>query len=730
MNIKDNLQAILDKHDLKKYKRTVSDILDLETTYRALSDDKLKTKTLEFKQRLKAGETLEDIKVEAFATVREAAARVLHMRHFPVQLIGGLVLHDGDIAEMKTGEGKTLVATAPAYLNALTGEGVYIVTVNDYLAKRDAEEMGEVFRFLGLSVGLIVSDMPPASRKEAYACDITYGTNNEFGFDYLRDNMSETKEEQVQRGLNYAIIDEVDAILIDEARTPLIISTPGDESLTLYYQADDLAKSLLAKDYEKDLKEKVVTLTASGIEKAEHFFKIDNLSDINHIDIMHAVSQALYANVMMVRDIDYLVKDGEIIIVDEFTGRPMPGRRYSDGLHQAIEAKEGVDIRHESITKATITLQNYFRLFKKIAGMTGTAKTEEDEFRELYHLNTIVIPTNKPVIRKDLNDLVFPTARGKFKAVLKKVQQCYVIGQPVLIGTTSIEKSEWLSNCLRRMKIPHNILNAKQLEKEAQIVALAGHMHAVTIATNMAGRGTDIKLGKGVKEKGGLYIIGTERHESRRIDNQLRGRAGRQGDPGVSQFYVSLEDNLMKRFGSEKIRDRAKEMGLPEDDPIESPIITRSIESAQKKVEAINFSIRKNVVAYDNVMNRQRTLIYRDRQKILDGKNITGQIIRMAQNCDDADTKVVQLKALHNLLDDETFGNLERLVLLKNVDRAWENQIDDMARLRDGIGLRAYGQNDPVQDYSNEGVKLFNAMTKRIQRDTVYYLCQMVDEFK
>ena len=754
------------QREVRKDEKTVKKILSLEKEYKALSDEELKHKTVEFKERLNHGETLDDLMVEAFATVREASARVLHMRHFPVQLIGGMVLHNGDIAEMRTGEGKTLVATLPAYLNALTGEGVYVVTVNDYLASRDAEEMGQIYKFLGLTVGLIINDMEPDARRAAYNCDITYGTNNEFGFDYLRDNMAETLDEQVQRGLNYAIIDEVDSILIDEARTPLIISSSSNESLELYKKADAFVSRLTSDDYDKDIKDKVASLTEKGIAKAERYFHIDNLAGLDHVELAHAITQSLHAHVIMTRDIDYLVKDGEVIIVDEFTGRPMPGRRFSDGLHQAIEAKEHVRVNAESKTLATITLQNYFRMFNKIAGMTGTAKTEEEEFREIYNLNTIVIPTNKPVIRQDLNDKVFATEKGKFKAVVEEVKRRHATGQPVLIGTVSIEKSEKLSHLLKRAGIKHNVLNAKYLEKEADIVSLAGQKGAVTISTNMAGRGTDIKLGDGVAELGGLCIIGTERHESRRIDNQLRGRSGRQGDPGCTQFFVSLEDNLMKRFGPEKLKNFARNLGIAEDEPIESKMLTRSIESAQKKVEAVNFGIRKNVLAYDMVMNKQRQIIYHQRQSLFKGgPQIISQVSDMMddyidhyidaycvgepegwnfkglsmafkfldiheedltsyQNVDDLrDFLEKRLRHKANqparYLDSETFSNLMRIIMLKNVDMAWMDHIDDMDQLRRGIGLRAYGQNDPVVAYTEEGFTMFQHMNERIREETV-----------
>ena len=758
----------ISQREVRRYKKTVDKILEQEGVFKALSDRALSYKTAEFKSRLAAGETLDDLMPEAFAVVREASARVLGMRHYPVQLIGGMVLHNGDIAEMRTGEGKTLVATLPAYLNALSGKGVFVVTVNDYLAHRDAVEMAPLYGFLGLSTGLVVSDMTQNARRNAYACDITYGTNNEFGFDYLRDNMAETLDEQVQRGLNYAIIDEVDSILIDEARTPLILSDSGSEDLSLYTQADALVSRLTPDDYDQDIKDKAAYLTESGIEKAERFFHIANLADLDNAALAHAITQSLHAHVIMTRDIDYLVQDGQIIIVDEFTGRPMPGRRFSDGLHQAIEAKEHVQVNAESRTLASITLQNYFRMFDKIGGMTGTAKTEEEEFRKIYNLNTIVIPTNKPVKRQDLNDRIFATEKGKFKAVVREVKKRHATGQPVLIGTVSIEKSEKLSKMLKREGIAHSVLNAKYLEQEADIVARAGQKNAVTISTNMAGRGTDIKLGDGVAELGGLCIIGTERHESRRIDNQLRGRAGRQGDPGCSQFFVSLEDNLMKRFGSEKLKDFAAGLGIAEDEPIESKALSRSIESAQKRVEAINFGMREQVLAYDMVLNRQRQTIYSQRQALLSGEadidiidQIGGMIDDMIDHylnryCD-GETETWNLKGLASAfafadvtadalstcgsraeiracieqhvrscasrpakyLDPETFANLMCIYVLRNVDLAWMDHIDDMDQLRRGIGLRAYGQNDPVAAYTDEGFRMFDHMNERIREDTV-----------
>ena len=759
------------KKVLKRYQKTVDRIMAMDSEYAALSDDELKAKTGQFKERLANGETLDDILPEAFATVREAANRTVHMKHFEVQLLGGMVLHNGDIAEMRTGEGKTLVATLPAYLNALEGKGVYIVTVNDYLARRDSEWMGEIHKFLGLSVGLVVHDMSHDEKVQAYNCDITYGTNNEFGFDYLRDNMVVTKEAQVQRELNYAIIDEVDSVLIDEARTPLIISGSGDKSTDLYKLADAFVKTLKPEDYDKEEKEKAVMLTESGIAKAESRFGIENLSDVDNMEIMHNINQALHANVLMTKDIDYVVKDGEIIIVDEFTGRLMPGRRYSNGLHQAIEAKEHVTVNRESKTLATITFQNYFRMFNKLSGMTGTAKTEEEEFSTIYNLNVVTIPTNKPMIRKDLNDLIYKTEEAKFKAVAEEVRRRHETGQPVLVGTISIEKSELLSKYLKKQGIKHNVLNAKYLEKEAEIVAGAGQAGAVTISTNMAGRGTDIVLGEGVADLGGLHILGTERHESRRIDNQLRGRSGRQGDPGSSQFFVSLEDDLMRIFGSERIQGVVENLGMDDDEAIENKMITRSIENAQKQVESRNFDARKNVLQYDNVMNRQREIIYGQRQEVLDGKNMHEQIRKMTEDViddyvdmytnggtdyvdwdveamkkyfgsflpvekltiDQNSTKEsikadlmglceANYKEKEDILGPDQMEEMERTILLRSVDSAWMAHIDDMDQLKQGIGLRAYGQNDPVVEYTKEGFNLFEDMTAQIQENTVRYL--------
>ncbi|MEA5074238.1 MAG: preprotein translocase subunit SecA [Eubacterium aggregans] len=760
------------KKEVKRHQKVVDQVLALEDQYKAMSDEDLKNQTVCFKERLAAGETLDDLLVEAFATVREAADRTVNMRHFPVQLLGGMVLHNGDIAEMKTGEGKTLVSTLPAYLNALEGKGVYIVTVNDYLATRDSQWMGKIHEFLGLKVGLVVHGLSFEEKIEAYNADITYGTNNEFGFDYLRDNMVGEKAQQVQRELNYAIIDEVDSVLVDEARTPLIISGSGDKSTQLYKVADLFAKSLKSEDYEKDEKMKAVMLTETGIVKAEKYFNLENLADVENMEITHNVNQALHANVLMTRDVDYVVKEGEIIIVDEFTGRLMPGRRYSNGLHQAIEAKENVKVNRESKTLATITFQNYFRMFNKLSGMTGTAKTEEEEFSTIYNLNVVTIPTNKPMARTDMNDLVYKSEIGKFKAVAQEVKERHQTGQPILIGTISIEKSELLSKYLKKEGIRHNVLNAKYLEKEAEIVTSAGQMGAVTISTNMAGRGTDIVLGEGVPALGGLHIIGTERHESRRIDNQLRGRSGRQGDPGSSQFFVSLEDDLMRVFGSERIQGMVEGLGMDEETPIENKMLTRGIESAQKKVEARNFDIRKSVLQYDNVMNRQREIIYEQRQQVIDGQDMHEQIWKMTEDMvasyvqmytntgdyfedwdieglkayfenafipegamtfesgmsrDDIQGMILDLckknyKEKIDILGDAEMQNLERMVLLRCVDAAWMEHIDNMDQLKQGIGLRAYGQNDPVKEYTNEGFAMFEDMIQRIQEDTVRYI--------
>ncbi len=824
------------QREIKKIMPTVNKILALEEEYKALSEEALKAKTAEFKERLAHGETLDDILVEAFAAIREAADRVLGLRPYPVQLIGGIILHQGRIAEMKTGEGKTLVAILPCYLNALTGLGVHVVTVNDYLAKYQSEWMGKVYRYMGLSIGLVIPGMSPAERRVSYAADITYCTNNELGCDYLRDNMAIYKQELVQRGHAFAIVDEVDSILIDEARTPLIISGHGEDSSKLYEMADYLVSTMkrqvFAKtedkevhddydcDYFVDEKSRTVSLTARGIEKAEKYFGIENLADAENSTISHHINQAMKARGLMKKDIDYVVKDGEIIIVDEFTGRLMYGRRYNEGLHQAIEAKEGVTVAGESKTLATITFQNFFRLYGKLSGMTGTALTEEEEFGAIYKLDVVEIPTNKPVIRQDHSDVVYKTENGKYRAIIAQVQQCYAKGQPVLVGTISIERSELLSKLLKKVGIPHTVLNAKYHEQEAQIVAQAGKFGAVTIATNMAGRGTDIMLGgnaeflamnqlrklgyeeellaeansyaetddpaileirakyeelvaavkpqiaeeaKKVKEAGGLFIIGTERHESRRIDNQLRGRAGRQGDPGESRFYLSLQDDLMRLFSSDRVMGIMDSLGLDEDTPIDAKILSNAVENAQKSVESRNFRSRKNVLEYDNVMNTQREVIYAQRQKVLDGEslrenmqNILEEFIQSCyttalskagdMNADAVQSLKSQLEGVYvpkgsitedttseELLEmarktyalkeaaigENTMRELERVIMLRVVDEYWMDNIDAMDDLKQGIYLRAYGQHDPVVEYKNEGYEMFQAMVSAIREETI-----------
>ncbi|MBR0466937.1 MAG: preprotein translocase subunit SecA [Clostridia bacterium] len=834
------------ERELKRIMPIVDKVLSFEEEYKALSDEQLTSKTAEFKERLSKGETLDDILPEAFATCREAATRVLGMRHFPVQIIGGIVLHQGRISEMKTGEGKTFVATLPAYLNALSGDGVHIVTVNDYLAKRDSEWMGKIYRFLGLSVGLIIHGMTPEEKKVAYAADITYCTNNELGFDYLRDNMVLYKENRVQRGHNFAIVDEVDSILIDEARTPLIISGQGSKSSDLYTAANKFALSLKmvkvaemddkatdeASDYDGDYvvdeKARTATLTPSGVKRAESFFGIENLNDSENIEIAHHINQAIRAHGVMKRDVDYVVKDGQVVIVDEYTGRLMEGRRYNEGLHQAIEAKEGVKVAHESKTLANITFQNFFRLYNKLSGMTGTAMTEEGEFQEIYKLDVIEIPTNRPLIRVDENDAVYKTERAKFEAVMDRIVEKHEKGQPVLVGTITIEKSELLSALLKKRGIKHNVLNAKHHEKEADIIAQAGKLGAVTIATNMAGRGTDIMLGgnaeylakaalkaeglsdeiiseatgfaetdnadifsarekytklyneykeqiapeaEKVRELGGLAIIGTERHDSRRIDNQLRGRAGRQGDPGDTKFYISLEDELMRLYGGERISALMGTLKVDENMPLESAMLSRTIENAQKKKEGIHFADRKRVLQFDDVMNTQRDLIYKQRNKVLDGEDISGTILKMIDDTIDSYTALYLADDIHDnwdikglkeyfagwITDEndlkftvEELGNtsreevadtlkekahnkykereqrlgsdlmreIERVMLLRSVDTNWMEHIDNMDRLRQGIGLRAYGQHDPVIEYRNEGYEMFSAMTDSIREQT------------
>lgn len=762
--------------EVKKIRKIVEQQINpLEDGLKKLSDSSLANKTNEFKARLAKGETLDDILPEAFAVVREASRRVLGMRHFDVQLIGGIVLHRGNIAEMCTGEGKTLVATAPVYLNALEGKGVHVITVNDYLAKRDSEWMGQVYKFLGLSVGLIVHDLDFQQRKIAYNSDITYGTNNEFGFDYLRDNMVTSLDQMVQRPLHYCLIDEVDSILIDEARTPLIISGPGQKSTDNYYVMAKLVPHLKKdEDYTIDEKQKTVAPTEAGVAKMEKMLHVENLYDAENLELNHLFVQALRAQTMMQRDKDYVVKDGEVVIVDEFTGRLMYGRRYSDGLHQAIEAKEGLEVQRESQTLATITFQNYFRMYDKLAGMTGTAKTEEQEFIKIYGLPVIQIPTNKPIQRKDLPDVVFKTKRGKYRAVVKEVERRHATGQPILIGTTSIEQSEELSHMLDAAKIPHSVLNAKYHEKEAAIVALAGQKGAVTIATNMAGRGTDIQLGDGVAELGGLAIIGTERHESRRIDNQLRGRAGRQGDPGSSQFFLSLEDDLLRIFGGDNIKKFMEKMGLDEDEPINSRMVSNAIQKAQKRVEARNFDIRKYVLEYDDVMNQQRKVVYEQRRRILEGENMKDQVLRMVDTIIEkgmqtyADPKLypeewdfagllkysekyflapgeIKLEEIEDMsreevedklktiahetyesreksIDSSMMRELEKAVMLKVVDSKWMEHLDDMDMLKEGIGLRSYGQRNPIVEYKVEAYDIFEEMQQAMMETIVLYL--------
>lgn len=762
--------------EVKKIRKIVEQQINpLEDGLKKLSDSSLANKTNEFKARLAKGETLDDILPEAFAVVREASRRVLGMRHFDVQLIGGIVLHRGNIAEMCTGEGKTLVATAPVYLNALEGKGVHVITVNDYLAKRDSEWMGQVYKFLGLSVGLIVHDLDFQQRKIAYNSDITYGTNNEFGFDYLRDNMVTSLDQMVQRPLHYCLIDEVDSILIDEARTPLIISGPGQKSTDNYYVMAKLVPHLKKdEDYTIDEKQKTVAPTEAGVAKMEKMLHVENLYDAENLELNHLFVQALRAQTMMQRDKDYVVKDGEVVIVDEFTGRLMYGRRYSDGLHQAIEAKEGLEVQRESQTLATITFQNYFRMYDKLAGMTGTAKTEEQEFIKIYGLPVIQIPTNKPIQRKDLPDVVFKTKRGKYRAVVKEVERRHATGQPILIGTTSIEQSEELSHMLDAAKIPHSVLNAKYHEKEAAIVALAGQKGAVTIATNMAGRGTDIQLGDGVAELGGLAIIGTERNESRRIDNQLRGRAGRQGDPGSSQFFLSLEDDLLRIFGGDNIKKFMEKMGLDEDEPINSRMVSNAIQKAQKRVEARNFDIRKYVLEYDDVMNQQRKVVYEQRRRILEGENMKDQVLRMVDTIIEkgmqtyADPKLypeewdfagllkysekyflapgeIKLEEIEDMSREEVedklktiahetyesreksigssmMRELEKAVMLKVVDSKWMEHLDDMDMLKEGIGLRSYGQRNPIVEYKVEAYDIFEEMQQAMMETIVLYL--------
>ncbi|WP_342463275.1 preprotein translocase subunit SecA [Ureibacillus sp. FSL K6-8385] len=760
------------KKELKRLNKIADEVDALAPQMEKLTDEELRNKTDEFKERYHNGESLDDLLPEAFAVCREASRRVLGMYPYRVQVMGAAVLHDGNIAEMKTGEGKTLTSTMAVYLNALPGEGVHVVTVNEYLAKRDATEMGKLYEFLGLTVGLNLNSLSKEEKRQAYAADITYSTNNELGFDYLRDNMVLYKEDKVQRPLNFAIIDEVDSILIDEARTPLIISGQSGRSPKLYVQADAFVRTLKAdEDYTYDETTKAVTLTESGMTKAEKAFGIDNLYDLSHVRLLHAINQSLKAHVAMHRDVDYVVQDGEVIIVDSFTGRLMKGRRYSDGLHQAIEAKERVEIQNESMTMATITFQNYFRMYKKLAGMTGTAKTEEEEFRNIYNMNVVVIPTNKPVIRIDRPDLIYATMKGKFEAVVDDIERRHKKGQPVLVGTVAIETSEIISEMLKKRKIPHNVLNAKNHEREAEIIAQAGQKGAVTIATNMAGRGTDIKLGEGVKELGGLAVIGTERHESRRIDNQLRGRSGRQGDPGESQFYLSLEDELMRRFGSDSMKAMMTKLGMDDSQPIQSKMVSKAVESAQKRVEGNNFDARKRLLQYDEVLRQQREVIYRERNAVLETENMREVVENMiresienmvnahtAGNKEDWNFKAMEDYIKANLLDEgeitaqdlqdkspeemiefifnktmerydereqemtpERMREFEKVILLRSIDTKWIDHIDAMDQLRQGIHLRAYGQTDPLREYEQEGFAMFEEMIAAIREDVTRY---------
>ena len=775
MGFLEKLFGTYSEREVKKLQSIADKIEALDESMQKLTDEELQAKTIEFKERIQKGESLDSILPEAFAVCREASSRVLGMKHFRVQLLGGMVLHQGRIAEMKTGEGKTLVATLPAYLNGLTGNGVHVITVNDYLAKTQMEEMGVLYNFLGLTTGCIIHGITPEQRRAAYACDITYGTNNEFGFDYLRDNMVIHMEERVQRALNFCIVDEVDSILIDEARTPLIISGMGDKSTKFYNVADNFVKTLVnEKDFTVDEKANAVLLTDDGIVKAEKYFGIENYADSQNLELQHYVTQALKANYTMRADKDYMVKDNEIVIIDEFTGRLMEGRRYSDGLHQAIEAKEGVKIQRESKTLATITFQNYFRMYAKLSGMTGTALTEENEFREIYNLDVIVIPTNRPVQRIDQSDMVYKNESGKYKAIVEEIVKSHEKGQPVLVGTASVDRSEYISSLLKKRGIKHQVLNAKYHAQEAEIISHAGELGMVTIATNMAGRGTDIKLGEGVREAGGLKVLGTERHESRRIDNQLRGRSGRQGDPGESIFFISLEDDLMRIFGSEKIQGVIDKLGLEESEAIESKMVTKAIENAQKKVEGNNFDIRKNLLGYDDVMNLQREVIYRQRTEVLEGKNLKEQIEGMIEEVIsdsvnshlsgevqdiEAEIKtllqyleeiclphgIITVEEIADLSNDQIknkitevvmniykgkeleFGEeqlreIERVVLLRVVDQKWMAHIDNMDHLKQGMGLRAYKQQDPIQAYQMEGSAMFEEMIEGIKIETVKFL--------
>lgn len=775
MGFFDKIFGSYSERQVKNIIPLIDKIDKLGPSMEALSEEELKGKTQEFKDRLANGETLDDILVEAFAVVREGSRRILGMKHYREQLIGGIVLHQGRISEMKTGEGKTLVATLPAYLNALSGKGVHVITVNDYLAQRDKEWMGQLYEYLGLTTGVIVHGLTNDQRRDAYGADITYGTNNEFGFDYLRDNMVIYKEERVQRKLNYCIVDEVDSILIDEARTPLIISGAGDKSTDFYKIADFFVKRLKEEEhFTVDEKGHAVMLTDEGMHEAEKTFNVENYADAENMELQHYVTQGLKANYLMKKDKDYMVKNNEIIIVDEFTGRLMEGRRYSDGLHQAIEAKENVEVRRESKTLATITFQNYFRMYEKLSGMTGTAQTEEAEFREIYGLDVVIIPTHRPIARKDQKDLVYKTQRGKYNAIVEEIMETHKTGQPILVGTTSIEKSELISDLLKKKRVPHKVLNAKYHEQEAEIVSKAGQLGNITIATNMAGRGTDIKLGEGALEVGGLKIIGTERHESRRIDNQLRGRSGRQGDVGESRFYISLEDDLMRLFGSDKVMAIADKIGLDEDEAIENAMVTKTIENAQKKVEGNNFDIRKSLLGYDDVINQQREIIYKQRTEVLEGENLKDYIITMIKDIietavnvhlDSEDENYKEaIGTLLNYLEDiylpkdefdveelfklepeeieeklievamrlyeekeasigsEQMREIERVIMLKCVDSKWMDHIDNMDHLKQGIGLRAYKQQDPVQAYQMEGSNMFEEMIESIKLDTVKYL--------
>lgn len=762
------------ERDIARLRRRIDKINALESQYQAMSDDELRSMTPAFRERLANGEKLDNLLPEAFAVMREAATRVFGQRHYDVQLMGGIVLHEGRVAEMRTGEGKTLVATLPSYLNGLTGEGVHVVTVNDYLAKRDADFTGQVHRFMGLTVGYNGHDMSQAEKRQSYAADITYGTNNEFGFDYLRDNMVMSAAEMVQRKLHFAIVDEVDSILIDEARTPLIISGPGDKSADLYFRTDLLVRRLReGEDFEIDEKMRTANLTDSGVAKAEAYFRVKNLFDPDNVTLMHHITQALKAHGLMHRDQDYVVLEDEICIVDEFTGRLMEGRRYSEGLHQAIEAKEGVRVQNESKTLATITLQNYFRMYEKLSGMTGTAKTEEKEFIEIYGMDVVCIPTNRPLARKDMSDVIYKTERAKFNAVVADVAERHAHGQPVLVGTTDIDKSEIVSDLLHQRGVPHQVLNAKHHAREAEIVSLAGQHGMVTIATNMAGRGTDILLGEGVPDLGGLHIIGTERHESRRIDNQLRGRSGRQGDPGSSQFYLSLEDELLRLFGSDNIKRLMDRLGLEEDQPIEHAMLTGAMERAQKKVEGNNYDLRKHVLRYDDVLNKQREVIYRQRRQILEHENLRDIVEGMTKDLidhmldvycseeqipEDWDIPALIAYAEHHFLNPgqvaeadlrkferdelrtklfelaqenyeareqelgEFIRELERIVLLRAVDAKWMDHIDAMDQFRQGVHLRSYGQADPLVIYQKEGFEMFEAMIHSIQEEVVLYV--------